>query len=1102
MFKILRNQIVHDMPDIISRVGLPDRRDRSFQFTPPMQYHPPSFPKNPMTFRVPAGRFSRLVTVLLFIAVTVPMWAATAIRSFSLPANPAATSLQQFAEQSGSEVLFATRTVSNVRTNAVRGDFSAGEALERLLAGTGLVSAHDGQSNTWRVTSDPYMRRTPAVVSRAPEANKVTESGEAIALSVFEVSATKDDSYSALNTNSITRFAVELDKLPITADVFTESFSADVGATSIEDLFVRYATSAGFGGSNPGQGAEAALPGDNVGNANLKLRGLDSGGNRRNGFLQVSSSDMFSTERVEVIRGPQALLYGGGGAGGVVNAISRVARFSQRMGQVQMRVDQEGSLRGSFHANYGSKQLALHVAGVTDHRKYERLYLGGDTTGGYAQLALRIGARTTLRIEGEHVSRNDFNAINALTLSAPAGSGQPADPRNGSLLRVVLATGNAGDILGGKLNWGNVDSFGGQNNVRKYTTQRTEAAIETRWNRAISTQFAATYDDSNTNTSGGPSALVAPGRAGNPLGTWGVSFRPADTLQTWVRRGVRGAFSADFELFQGGARNQLLVGGEYSEAINDWRPYSYYQADGNWNPIVNPAQATTATLGRQQIPVQWFSVQEGPARSFLFPPLTTRATVDGLPYVRDLTSRPGTVPVGVNNPLGWAGTASYWQHTAKNSGVYLADFTTWMGGRVTTLAGYRVDQLEVKRFDATGPVKYLKETPRSLNLGVNYRLHDSLRLFYGFSDSFNAPAVLQFGPTGIFANPSKGVGHEAGVKFSTPGNTFSGSLSYYRVESQREQYLIATDELNAINPNGINGRLDPSGRWIGVNRNSSGIELIVTAEPLRGWRSRLSVSMVDGTIGDTASFDQMYNDQFHTDGRGGVTYSDGSPLLVKVNPSDSSPTAPTKQLTVAMMNTSGDPYFADLDPVSGRIRNANAIGLRLTNTSGAAVATGRTGLPIADHQLRFTDPNRFGGKINVTQSGEVTTGYAKYAAIWTNNYTFREGRIRGLSFGSTFAYRAADRSYYYTQIERDAAGAVTGSRRAVFRLPDSAIVDLFASYDWKFGPKLRWRVQVNANNAFNNYHVVVLPDATTGSPRSARFTTQPRYVFLTTSLSF
>jgi hypothetical protein len=224
--------------------------------------------------------------------------------------------------------------------------------------------------------------------------------------------------------------------------------------------------------------------------------------------------------------------------------------------------------------------------------------------------------------------------------------------------------------------------------------------------------------------------------------------------------------------------------------------------------------------------------------------------------------------------------------------------------------------------------------------------------------------------------------------------------------------------------------------------------------------------------------------------------------LVKINPSDPSPTAPTTQLTIAMMNTPGDRYFADLDPVSGRIRNANALGLRLTNTSGAAVATGRTGLPIADHQLRFTDTNRFGGKINVTNSGEVTTGYAKYAAIWTNNYTFREGLIRGLSFGSTFAYRAADRSYYYTQIERDAAGAVTGSRRAVFRLPDSAIIDLFASYDWRIGPKLRWRVQVNANNAFNNYSVVVLPDATTGSPRSARFTTQPRYVFLTTTLSF
>ena len=56
-----------------------------------------------------------------------------------------------------------------------------------------------------------------APTSTLPAAAAARGKDEAIALSVFEVSATKDESYSALNTNSVTRFAVEMDKLPITA---------------------------------------------------------------------------------------------------------------------------------------------------------------------------------------------------------------------------------------------------------------------------------------------------------------------------------------------------------------------------------------------------------------------------------------------------------------------------------------------------------------------------------------------------------------------------------------------------------------------------------------------------------------------------------------------------------------------------------------------------------------------------------------------------------------------------------------------------------------------------------------------------------------------
>ena len=63
---------------------------------------------------------------------------------------------------------------------------------------------------------------------------------EIVELSAFEVQADSDNSYGALNSTSLTRFKVELDKMPVSADVFTETFMKDVAATSVEEVIQNY----------------------------------------------------------------------------------------------------------------------------------------------------------------------------------------------------------------------------------------------------------------------------------------------------------------------------------------------------------------------------------------------------------------------------------------------------------------------------------------------------------------------------------------------------------------------------------------------------------------------------------------------------------------------------------------------------------------------------------------------------------------------------------------------------------------------------------------------------------------------------------------------
>lgn len=76
-------------------------------------------------------------------------------RTFDIPASSAEKSLKLFSSQSGKEVLFATATTSSIRTPAVRGSYTPHVALEKLLAGTGLIAIQDEASGTLTISRDP-----------------------------------------------------------------------------------------------------------------------------------------------------------------------------------------------------------------------------------------------------------------------------------------------------------------------------------------------------------------------------------------------------------------------------------------------------------------------------------------------------------------------------------------------------------------------------------------------------------------------------------------------------------------------------------------------------------------------------------------------------------------------------------------------------------------------------------------------------------------------------------------------------------------------------------------------------------------------------------
>lgn len=92
-----------------------------------------------------SARWLRRLLVPLLVAFSCPSGRAApaepaTAKYYDLPSAPATVSLKQFITQSGVQLLFVANEVSGVTTNSVRGQFTAGDAVRRLVANTGLVA--------------------------------------------------------------------------------------------------------------------------------------------------------------------------------------------------------------------------------------------------------------------------------------------------------------------------------------------------------------------------------------------------------------------------------------------------------------------------------------------------------------------------------------------------------------------------------------------------------------------------------------------------------------------------------------------------------------------------------------------------------------------------------------------------------------------------------------------------------------------------------------------------------------------------------------------------------------------------------------------------
>lgn len=314
---------------------------------------------------------------------------------YDIPSGDAFEALRRFSEISGRETLFPFDLIRGVRTQAVRGTMPAHAALERMLAGTGLHAVIDPRSGAMTLAPDALPRKPRGRVSGLRQAvagfgalsatllfgqtvpvNSTAPSEQnVLVLSPFEVNAAQDQGYIATNTLSGSRVNTPLYTTPSVTSVFTRDFLDDIAANDLVEAYGYALNVDAAEQAEQSPNFRANIYSDNA----VNIRGLNAA-TARNYFVWSVNGDSYNLERLDFSRGPNNILFGLGGQGGVVNSTTKRAILNRNVTKLQLRAGEWELYRGGLDVNRKlGRNLALRLnllrhdeGGWKNHASYEK----------------------------------------------------------------------------------------------------------------------------------------------------------------------------------------------------------------------------------------------------------------------------------------------------------------------------------------------------------------------------------------------------------------------------------------------------------------------------------------------------------------------------------------------------------------------------------------------------------------------------------------------------------------------------------------------------------------------------------------------------------
>ncbi|MFT3761291.1 MAG: TonB-dependent receptor [Pseudoxanthomonas sp.] len=256
--------------------------------------------------------------LLLSLACSTALAAqAQATATVDIPAGDLDSALNALSRQSGAELIYRPDQVRNLRTAGARGKYTPAQALDRLLAGSGLVASRDA-SGALLVTQAAAAKPVPAA---APQTAPAPAAEQPIAeIETVQVTGSR-----------IPRAQIE-GPAPI-AVINAEQIKA-AGFTSVPDVLRAMSQNNGYTQGQQNTTSAQSTPGAQA----VDLRGLGPNHtlvlvngrriadfplplNGKSNFTDIGNIPLGMIDRIEVLTGSASAVYGSDAMAGVINFI-------------------------------------------------------------------------------------------------------------------------------------------------------------------------------------------------------------------------------------------------------------------------------------------------------------------------------------------------------------------------------------------------------------------------------------------------------------------------------------------------------------------------------------------------------------------------------------------------------------------------------------------------------------------------------------------------------------------------------------------------------------------------------------------------------------